>query len=125
MRRVQQLDDDGCGLACVAMVTGKTYPSIRRDYPDGVDGTHLRHLRRLLRKHRAGCGDRMIPLRTRQPSDLPFDAIIKINPRQDGKEWHWVIWDHRRRRILDPKNPPYKRLRYVSYVRVRQPARRG
>src|SRR5581483_2037403 len=103
---------------------GKTYPSIRKDHPDGVYGTHLRDLRKLLRKHRAGCGERMIPMRTRKPDDLPFDAIIKINPRRGGK-WHWVIWDHRRRRILDPKNPPYKRRKFISYVRVRQSARRG
>ena len=125
MRRVKQLDEDGCGLACVAMLTARTYPAVRKDFPDKINGTHLRDLRAIMRHYGVKCGERLIPLRTRKPSDLPFDALIKINPRVGGKEWHWVIWDQRRRRILDPKVPPYKRRKCISYVRLRRAPQAG
>ncbi len=55
MRLVEQLDKDGCGLACVAMIVGQSYPTIKnradvllqspehRRYP-GYLGTSAKHL---------------------------------------------------------------------------------
>lgn len=121
MRLVKQRDDYGCGLACVAMVAGRPYSAIRKTLgSDAVGPTQLRKLREIMRQYGVTAGERMIPLRTRTPFEIPFDALIKMNPRRDGKEWHWVIWDHRRRRILDPRMPAYKRRKFVSYVRLRR-----
>ena len=56
--------------------------------------------------------------------NLDCSAILAINYRQCG-EWHWVVWDHERGRILDPRNrrytgePPYKRIRPWYYLIVR------
>src|SRR5687768_2221892 len=104
MRLVRQLDEYGCGLACVAMITGRSYSAIREALGDDEVGpTQLSDLKEVMRRHRIRCGERLVPLRTRSPMDLPFDALLKVNPRRAGREWHWVIWDHRRKRILDPK----------------------
>jgi hypothetical protein len=120
MRLVKQFDDEGCGLACVAMAAGTTYSAVRaKAFPDGdVGSTKLKPLRQIMKEHGVKLGDRLIPFRTRQPSDLPFDALLKINLRERGKKWHWVVWDHGRQEVLDPKRPPYKRVRFVSYIRL-------
>lgn len=118
MRLVKQFDDEGCGLACTAMAAGTTYRKVRAAaFPDGEVGpTQLKRLREIMADHGVILGERLIPFRTKRPDDLPFDALLKVNQRKKGREWHWVIWDHERQRILDPKRPAYKRLRPVSYV---------
>lgn len=123
MRLVKQVDDNGCGLACVAMAAGTTYRTVRSfAFPDAdVDGTSMKRLRKIMERHGVTLGDRLIPFRTRQPHDLPFDALLKVNVRKEGVEWHWVIWDHERQQVLDPKKPAYKRLRFISYVRLYKP----
>lgn len=68
--------------------------------------------------HGVRLGRRLIPLRGKHPSELGFDALLKVNVRKNGREWHWVLWDHERQKVLDPKRPPYKRLRFTSYVRL-------
>ncbi|MBY0619981.1 hypothetical protein [Sphingomonas ursincola] len=122
MRLVKQFDEDGCGLACTAMAAGTTYRKVRAfAFPDGeVTGTSTRRLREIMEAHGVTLGDRLIPMRGKHPKDmeLGFDALLKINVRQNGREWHWVLWDHQRQKVLDPKRPPYERLRFVSYVRL-------
>jgi ABC-type bacteriocin/lantibiotic exporter with double-glycine peptidase domain len=121
MRLVKQRDEYGCGLACVAMVAGRPYSAIRKALGSNEVGpTQLRELREIMRQHGIVADERLIPLRTRTPFELPFDALIKMNPRRGGKEWHWAVWDHRSRRILDPRSPAYRRRKFVSYVRLRR-----
>ena len=126
MRLVKQFDDKGCGLACVAMAAGTTYRTIRKfAFPkQKVSGTTMKRLREIMEYHGVMLGDRLIPFKSRVPADLPFDALLKVNVRLEGAEWHWVVWDHERQQVLDPKRPPYKRLRFMSYVRLhkRDPA---
>lgn len=111
----------GCGLACVAMAAGTTYSKLRAAIAtDEVEPTQLHELREMMRQHGVALEGRLTPFRTRKPTDLPFDALLKANPRLAGKEWHWMIWDYRRRRVLDPKMPPYKRVKFVSYVELRR-----
>lgn len=123
MRVVKQFDDEGCGLACTAMAAGTTYRKVRAmAFPDGdVGPTQLKRLREIMTEHGVLLGERLIPFRGREPKDLPFDALLKINVRKNGREWHWVIWDFERQRVLDPKRPAYKRYRWVSYVRLFRP----
>ena len=120
MRLVKQFDDDGCGLACAAMAAGTTYRIVRDfAFPDGeVETTSPSRLRKIMEAHGVGLGRRLIWLRGKHPSELGFDALLKVNVRKNGREWHWVLWDHQRQKVLDPKRPPYRRLRFVSYVRL-------
>ena len=61
----------------------------------------------------------LVPFRSTKYEDLEDNAILKVNPRRGGAEWHWVVWDAKRRRLLDPRDPPYKRISACSYLRVR------
>ena len=125
MRRVQQLDDMGCGVACVAMLTGQSYSAIRDlMYPNGPDtirGTHGEQLR-----HALACfGCKTVELvrfkkGTRYQS-LTFDAVLKVGLTKRSVGGHWVVWDSERRRVLDPDRQQAGRYRPTSYLQVTRP----
>ena len=133
MRLIKQRDDAGCGLACAAMVSGATYAAVRKTYraitkttrTDKVVATKLELLKEIMQRHGIAIEGRARKFGGRDPEelDLNCDALVKVNPRLEGEEWHWVVWDHRRNRVLDPKQPAYQRLKFVSYWRLRQTSR--
>lgn len=134
MRLIKQGDNEGCGLACVAMLSGTSYAAVRNTYravtktneDDPVKPTDLRLLKQIMEKHGIVIEGRMrriddekhVMLEKLDNLDLDCDTLLKVNPREGGRRWHWVIWDHRRRRVLDPKVPPYKKLKRVGYWRL-------
>jgi len=106
MRRVGQEDDAGCGIACVAMVTGKTYPHAKKFFLERVflptdRKPHTRHyqLRCALQKLRIATEKRAF----RKWRSIESLSIVPINRRQDGG-WHWVVLvpNGGRPYILDP-----------------------
>ena len=121
LKRIVQEDSFGSGIACVAMLAGKSYGAVRKEmFPDGVvSGTNTGGLRKALAAHGLELARHLVPFRSTKYQDLEDDAILKANPRHGGAEWHWVVWDAKRRRLLDPRDPPYKRIRACSYLRVR------
>jgi len=115
MKRVRQVDEAGCGIACVAMVTGKTYLQAKRYFEESVfqpkdKKPHTRHyqLRRALRK--LGIATENRPFRHWR--SIETNAIVPINRRRDGG-WHWVVFvrEGNRPYILDPA-PGKRRRRY-------------
>jgi ABC-type bacteriocin/lantibiotic exporter with double-glycine peptidase domain len=113
IRRVQQEDEEGCGIACVAMITGKTYPQAKRYFLERVflpteRKPHTRHyqLRRALRMLRIATEKRAF----RNWREIESLSIVPINRRQDGG-WHWVVYVPNcvRPYILDPAPGKNKR----------------
>ena len=121
IRRIVQKDPHGAGIACVAMLAGKSYEAVAREmFPDGVvPHATTGDLKLALAAHGLEPARHPVPFRSTQYRDLEDDAILKANPRRGGAEWHWVVWDAERKRLLDPRDPPYKRIRACSYLRVR------
>lgn len=123
MRLVRQRDKDGCGIACVATLGGLPYRRarielFRRTGPRNSSLTNTGDLRRALKKRGFRVSRRLKPLYRRQLIDLKANAILKVNPKPNGS-WHWVIWDAKRRQILDPEGHRKRPYRYVSYLLVR------
>jgi len=115
IRRVKQEDKNGCGIACVAMVTGKTYTQAKRYFEESVflpkdKKPHTRHyqLRRALENF--GIITEKRPFRHWR--SIEINAIVPINRRRDGG-WHWVVLvpNGVRHYILDPA-PRKGRRRY-------------
>lgn len=67
----------------------------------------LRSARRLIRFGRE----------TPDPKYILKNAILKVNRRKNGS-WHWMVWDAKRRRLLDPQKPAYKRPRLSSFLTI-------
>jgi ABC-type bacteriocin/lantibiotic exporter with double-glycine peptidase domain len=114
--RIAQEDDAGCGIACVAMITGKTYLQARRFFLERIflptdRKPHTRHyqLRRALRKLGIATEKRLF----RKWCSIENLSIVPINRRSDTG-WHWVIFvpDGVRPYILDPM-PGKGRRQYV------------
>ena len=121
MERVVQQDRYGCGIACVAMLAGESYRAVREEmFPSRtVSNTNTGDLRRVLAVYGLKLAHHLVPFRSTAYEDLTDNSILKVNPRRGGAEWHWVVWDAERRRLLDPKDPPYQRFRAISYLKVR------
>lgn len=106
IRRVQQGEEEGCGIACVAMVTGKTYLQAKNIFLERVflqkeRKPHTRHyqLRRALQKLGIVTEKRVF----RNWRLIESLSIVPINRRGDGG-WHWVIFvpNGTRPYLLDP-----------------------
>ena len=124
MKSVLQDDDHGCGMACVAMVTGLDYGTVCRKLFGKSRGsyTNTADLKRALKLAGIRCGDRLIRLKSSETSaDIKTDAIFKIRPqnRKTGS-WHWVVWDAKKGVFRDPSKKPYKKPRLYSYLPVQR-----
>jgi len=119
MRRVFQDDENGCGVACVAMIAGITYDDARRIIFKHRRGTYTNttDLRRALKRLHVRIAGRMTPLGTLDYRRLREQAILKVNLYRGGT-WHWVVWDPRRKIILDPQRKHAKRYRVHSMIVV-------
>ena len=122
MKRVLQEDENGCGMACVAMLTGRDYPTACRKFFGKRRGTYTdtKHLRHALGLAGISSGDRLVRLKVGETCALiKTDAILKVRPRnRKTGSWHWVVWDAKRRIALDPRKRPYKNPTVYSYLPV-------
>jgi len=110
MRRVIQRDITGCGLACIAMLSGKSYSEVRKKAMDklgfedhGVFYTNTSQLVSLGREFSLNLGKRRRKFKGYDA--LPNIAILAINYREKSDTWHWVIYhkSSTKEYVLDPK----------------------
>lgn len=130
MKRIQQKHRTGCGVACVAMIAGKSYSSVMKNaqlilgwekskrtfYTDSSDLTKLLHSFSIKsEKCRA----------VRKWSSISETAIVAINHNERTNIWHWVVY-HREADtsyVLDPQSKrevrkDFSRMRLRSYIPV-------
>ena len=124
MKRVIQVDDLGCGIACVAMLTCRPYDEIRglMFRNAAVERTKASDLKGALQHYGMNPGYRTIPLKSPKVTDLDLgcDAILKSKWTFADSNWHWVVWDAMHKCILDPRCPPYPRYLLCSYLKVQR-----
>jgi hypothetical protein len=104
MKRVAQKDEQGCGVACVAMLAHVSYDEAReRMFPGKKGGlTTDEMIRRALRYYGIGLG-RRFSLRGKGYSDLQKDGLLRSSISWNDAKWfHWMVWDARSQAILDP-----------------------
>jgi ABC-type bacteriocin/lantibiotic exporter with double-glycine peptidase domain len=119
MRLVRQKGEDGCGIACVAMVASTDYKKAKRKLPDDWEskGTTKKQMLKWLRrceistckpKHIAG----------KRYKEFKFDAVLH---GYLGDEKHWTVWDSKRKKLLDPYRTQEGRqltFKCTSFIRV-------
>lgn len=112
MKHVEQVDRSGCGIACVAMVTGKTYEEVRHIWLTKCDGEEElltatgnaagitnKQIERLLK----ACGAKNIQV-------IPFhNPLIRSVPGSYGMS-HWVVIDGDGDK-LDPADTEAKKIK--------------
>ncbi|WP_341678703.1 cysteine peptidase family C39 domain-containing protein [Niveibacterium sp. SC-1] len=132
MRRVIQEDSTGCGLACVAMLAGRSYQAVKKQahsvlktWPRGPRSfyTTKSHLKALLAEYGVRHGNyRKADSWEKLNADL---AIVAIN-LQANDNWHWVVFrrDGSDRYLLDPRAKSERRIdfwraRIMAYLPIR------
>jgi ABC-type bacteriocin/lantibiotic exporter with double-glycine peptidase domain len=105
MKVIVQEDPTGCGIACAAMLAGKSYQAAKkqaRSLGIFIEDENLysdtRHLRQLLESYNVRISKKKILFKNW--ALLPPLAIlaIKYNGNQNPPTWHWVVY-----RIQDDK----------------------
>ncbi|MEB5964509.1 cysteine peptidase family C39 domain-containing protein [Comamonas testosteroni] len=108
---IQQLDASGCGIACAAMLAGKSYAQVKKiandtfDWPiDKRSGfyTTSQDLRSLLSNFGVATQQAR---KVKHWSSLPDLAIVGVNQSERTGHWHWVVFrrDDAKMMIFDPR----------------------
>ena len=84
------------------------------DRPITYTGT--KHIKQALQRLGVQTGYRTILLENRDYSELDQDAILKTKPRNSDGNWHWMVWDSKRSKLLDPRKPAKDRNNRYSIV---------
>lgn len=132
MQRIIQIDSTGCGLACVAMLAGRSYEQVKRNSirlgileESGPFYTVAKNLRELLRSYNISCDSGG---KIRKWESLPDKAILAINHQEKSNSWHWVVFVRESKEefyILDPRRAvkserrtDFGRMQLRSYIAV-------
>jgi hypothetical protein len=103
MRRVKQKSKTDCGVACFATLAGVSYTQAKRalfgENHEGPCYTQTDQMRNALKEFGVILSEKLV--RCVYPEHLNRDALIRTNVLSN-EMWHWVVWDARRQKILDP-----------------------
>lgn len=115
MNLVHQNGENGCGIACVAMVTDVTYDQAKDELPRYWEskGTTKKQMRRGLR-HYGITTNTPKPIAGKNFKDFQFDAVLL---GYWGKEMHWTVWESKHRKLLDPYRGR-SNFRCTSFIRI-------
>jgi ABC-type bacteriocin/lantibiotic exporter with double-glycine peptidase domain len=111
MKVVLQEDMTGCGLACVAMIAGKTYAEVKQAAAklgirpkDKKLYSDTKYVRRLLARFGVRAPEQEKPFASWEA--LPDTALlsIKYHKENDRPMWHWVVFERNEGEatVLDP-----------------------
>ena len=119
LRRVVQRDFDAgdCGIACVAMLTGRPYEdvlSVFRRLPGKATTARLYTSHKDLQQILTTFNIKTYKERFKSWAHLTGHVIVKVNVKNDNT-WHWIVRDGGRSRPVahDPK--PGKRRLIIQF----------
>lgn len=97
------------------MIARVRYKEAKARMPDDCerDGTTAAQLREALLSFGIATEEKR-PIGNKEFRSFPFDAVLH-GWAED--EWHWVVWDYRRKKVIDPYEPPTK-FCCKSFIRI-------
>lgn len=105
MKTIKQQEENDCGVACVAMLTGSSYDEARAVvYPKGRSKlTKTKDLSKaLLKLGRKPLSNRRQPFGSKTPRDLDTDALVFVEMDDGNDSKHWIVWDAKAKKLRDP-----------------------
>jgi ABC-type bacteriocin/lantibiotic exporter with double-glycine peptidase domain len=105
MKTIKQKEENDCGVACVAMLTGTSYDEARAAiYPKGRSKlTKTKDLHSALVKlGRKPLSVRRQPFASKTLRDLDTDALVFVEMDDGDDSKHWVVWDAKAKKLRDP-----------------------
>ncbi len=118
MRKVRQVHTYGCGPACVATIVGVDYCEVTRHiwWKSFKEGTTTKDLQYLLQQYGYHCPDHVLYFGKKNYRDMKQDAIMRIS--YNRREGHWVVWDAKQRKVIDPDWWPEQTYKPTAYLPV-------
>ena len=122
IKRIVQKDDTGCGIACVAMLSGRPYAEVKQIFveqiftsPRQYFGTYHREVEQAL--HILGFNTKR--RRFRGWRKIQSCAIVAIERRKNKTDWHWVVFVCRGKEAfaIDPMPGYNKYIRDFRLIR--------
>ncbi|WP_237482708.1 cysteine peptidase family C39 domain-containing protein [Lichenibacterium dinghuense] len=115
MRLVTQKHENDCGAACVAIIAGVSLNEAKGRLPAHCEirGTSSQELRTALLTFGVDT-DELKRIGSADYTSFAFDAVLRGKLDDDD---HWVVWEAKRKRVLDPYKPGGE-FRCTSYVKV-------
>lgn len=97
IKHVSQLDNNGCGLACVAMLTGKTYEQVKqrmieqRIFEAGTEdfGTTFNDIRQILDHYQITTSSKR---KFKKWGNIPAKVAIASTNYDKNGGWHWIVF---------------------------------
>lgn len=120
MTTIEQREENDCGVACVATLTGATYDEARRIiYPNGRSKlTKTADLHAALKKlGRKPLTETRQPFHGKTLRDLDTDALVFVEMANGNDSKHWVVWDAKAKKVRDPYHTKH-RHRLRGYLAV-------
>lgn len=123
-RRIVQRSDSDCGVCVVQLLAGVTYEeALAAVFPRKVPEpnrrwTSSRQLALALGRFGVKCDRRARPLFGKSYRLLEHDAILVTDKDPGTGCWHWIVWDWKRKRVIDPAKKKKTRWRVTSYLKV-------
>ena len=106
MITVHQKNSSGCGIACIAMMLGKSYSQTK---------SKLMHVDNCITRNRFRINEEELenalnhfkiklhnPTKTRSWQRVTQTSIVQIN--KIGDRWHWVVFDSKQGKVRDPQS---------------------
>ena len=91
-----QRDKEGCGFACVAVVTGKSYKDIKEQADElnvvNIDDTLCTDAQDLIKLLSINGVMALDGRKAKYWENLPDLSIAGINYRKSENKWHWVVF---------------------------------
>jgi hypothetical protein len=124
LEELRQRHDNSCGQTCVAMLSGTSYNRVIKQM--GKSYTSTRAIHDGLKYFGVRSAKRLVQFRGNKKypdhRKLGFDAMLKlVHPKvHRGGNFHWVVWDAKKRKVLDPQRPRYKirQVRITSFLPI-------
>ncbi len=125
---VRQLDDSGCGIACLAMVKNSDYYKIKNSlkklvkFRNGDYGLYKSHILLGLGRKYVGRYYKFIDTKswTKLEKKNKVLAIVGLNKKLDRTKtptWHWIVYQKDSRNggfIFDPQSKKWSGKRKIS-----------
>jgi ABC-type bacteriocin/lantibiotic exporter with double-glycine peptidase domain len=106
IRLVRQLDETGCGIACLAMIIGKSYQEAKAQLSEQLNWTarktNFRTRAPELMVFLKNCGITAKSGKFPGWDKLDGTALVGVNPFEGGYHWVLVVKDATRFLIIDP-----------------------
>jgi hypothetical protein len=68
--------------------------------------------------------DRLRKRKNERYRSFKFDAVLAVDMKPGGLptgDFHWVVWDSTRKKVLDPDTPKYRRYKMSHFLSVKRP----